>query len=367
MGGECFAATDGVHAFVGFGFEVDLIRRDTEGSGNVCAHCGKVGTEFGAFEDDDGVDVNDAETLLLEEVAREFEKTDGAGIFPAWIGIGEVSADVGEAGGAEECVGDGVNEDVAIGVASGAAVEWDVDAADDEGAAGFEAVEVVAYAGASHKAELEKDEKSRFLVPRPENGIETRNDKSWTRCSSVLPMVGEGDAFLLEIKAGEVEIGGAGDFDVALGTEDNINVAAETFDEGSFVGGLPVIGGGKGKGFAKHSGVENLRGLGEDDALARDGLGDEGDVFGERGAADFFHGVNRGDAEDGGAAGACFGDDAVELLAGDQGADGVVDDDEIGVRGCGGEGVGNGFLARASTVNDADRAAGKGGVVRNAV
>jgi len=164
-------------------------------------------------------------------------------------------------------------------------------------------------------------------------------------------------ALLLKIKAGEVHIGGAGDFEIALGAEDDEDVAAEALDEAGFVGGDDTIELGFAEGFAEEGRGEDLRSLGENDAFARDGGSDEGDVFGKAGALDFFYGVNGGDAEDGGAAGFGLGDDAVELGEGDEGANGVVNEDEFDGGVEMGESVGDGLLASVAAVDDAGGAA----------
>ncbi len=103
-----------------------------------------------------------------------------------------------------------------------------------------------------------------------------------------------------------------------------------------------------------------MRRLGQDDALARNGGGDEGHVRGEAGALHFLYGVDGRDAENGGAAGAGLFDDAIDLRGGDEGADSVMDQDDF----CGGvdlrERIGHGLLARIAAVNDAGGSADGG-------
>ena len=59
--------------------------------------------------------------------------------------------DVGEAEGPEDGVGDGMGEDIGIGVTGEAVGMGDGDAAEDEGAVFCELVDVVADAGAGHE------------------------------------------------------------------------------------------------------------------------------------------------------------------------------------------------------------------------
>jgi len=49
-------------------------------------------------------------------------------------------------------------------------------------------------------------------------------------------------ALLLKVETGEVHVGGPGDFDVALGAEDDVDVVADAFDEAGFVGGVDAVG-----------------------------------------------------------------------------------------------------------------------------
>jgi hypothetical protein len=64
------------------------------------------------------------------------------------IGVGKKVADVGEAGGAEEGVADRVGEAVGVGVTFETVVGGEAHAAENHGATGDEAVDVVAVADA---------------------------------------------------------------------------------------------------------------------------------------------------------------------------------------------------------------------------
>ena len=59
-------------------------------------------------------------------------------------------ADIAEAGGAEQCVGDGVEDDVGIAVAGEAAVVGDGNPAEHDRPVAGEGVDVEAHAGARH-------------------------------------------------------------------------------------------------------------------------------------------------------------------------------------------------------------------------
>ncbi len=148
---------------------------------------------------------------------------------------------------------------------------------------------------------------------------------------------------------------GLGDFDVALGAEDDVDVVTEALDEAGFIGGVDAIGFGAGEGFFQELGRKSLGSLREDHAFARNGAGDERHIFREAGALYFFDGVHRGNAEDGGVAFAGFFDDAGDLLDGDKGADGVVDENDFGVGGDFAQGLSDGVLAGIAAADYADK------------
>ena len=148
MGGDGFAAADGVDTFVGLGFEVDGFGRDAEGFCERFAHFCKVRAEFWFFGDDDSIHVLNFEAFLVEEFAGVFEKLEAVGALPFGIGVGKMRTDIAEGGCAEKRVAHGVGENIAIGVTDWALVEWKSDASNDEWAACCEAVEVVADAAA---------------------------------------------------------------------------------------------------------------------------------------------------------------------------------------------------------------------------
>ena len=57
MAGNGFAAADRIYAFVGFGFQVDSVGRDTERFCQSFAHFGEMRAEFGALENYNDVDM----------------------------------------------------------------------------------------------------------------------------------------------------------------------------------------------------------------------------------------------------------------------------------------------------------------------
>jgi hypothetical protein len=91
--------------------------------------------------------------------------------------VGEVGAEVAEAGGAEQRVDHGMGEDVGVGVAGEAALVLDLDPAEDERAAVVEAVAVVADPDRAHGAHL------RGSLTRTESDMDARSRRTQSASS----------------------------------------------------------------------------------------------------------------------------------------------------------------------------------------
>lgn len=147
------AEADRIDALVRLGLHIHTVEVDGEQVGEACPDRFAVGGELGAFEDDRGVEVADRQAFgvhaaecLGEEVAR-------IASLVLRGRVGEELADVGLGECAEECVGDGVEEGVAVGMRDGGVVVGDGDTAEDEGlgvagVGGLKAVEVPAVTDA---------------------------------------------------------------------------------------------------------------------------------------------------------------------------------------------------------------------------
>ena len=109
------------------------------------------GRDLRGLGDDGGVDAVDLCAALAGEGGGFLEDLQAADAADRGIGVGEVMADVLLADGAEHGVGDGVAEDVGIGMTLESAIVRNLDAAEDERASFDEAVDVVAEAGGGHR------------------------------------------------------------------------------------------------------------------------------------------------------------------------------------------------------------------------
>jgi len=142
-----------IEAFGGFGLDADLVEFDAEEVGDADAHFAGDGRDFGRGENEGGVDVYDAVAGVLEFFKGEIEEDGGVGVFPSRVVGREEGADVARGHCAEEGVGDGVEEDVAVGVAGEAFGVVEREAADAERNAGLEDVRVIAKSDANiHKS-----------------------------------------------------------------------------------------------------------------------------------------------------------------------------------------------------------------------
>jgi hypothetical protein len=161
-------------------------------------------------------------------------------------------------------------------------------------------------------------------------------------------------AFEVQIEAGQLHVGGLGDFDVAFGAVDDVDIVTEAFDEAGFVGGVDAVSCGFGESLFQQFDEKNLWSLREHDAFAGNGAGDERDILRQAAAFYFFYRIHGWNTEDGCSAFAGFFDDAGNLLAGNERANSVVNRDEFHIIANVFEGGGDGFLPRGSALNDTD-------------
>lgn len=140
----------GASAFGSFGFEADAIFVDAAEFGDSRADGGAVRADLGRGQDQRGIEIDEGVAFGGDALEGFFKKDGGVGAFPLRVGGREERADVWGGNGSEEGVGDGVEEDVSVGVASEAAFVGELDASDDERDAALEFVRVVALADAEH-------------------------------------------------------------------------------------------------------------------------------------------------------------------------------------------------------------------------
>lgn len=166
-----------------------------------------------------------------------------------------------------------------------------------------------------------------------------------------------------EIELGQLQVAGLGNLQINLRAVDDGDGMSGTLDDGGLVCAEEAVGGSLSEGALEEAEAETLGSLGEDDEFAGDGGGDERAVGG---ALDLLDGIDGGQADDGRAELGDGVDGAVDGGRVDQGADGIVDEDQVvGLGGQRGEGVGDGLLAAVSAFDDVDAGgeAGLGGIL----
>src|SRR5262249_5403813 len=140
LGGAAFA--DRADLFRCLELDADAVELDSERMRDPFADRAAVVLQLRALEDDGGIDVDDRVAELERKLFRVAEEDERIASFPARVGIGEMHTDIAEGGGAENGIGDGVGEDVGVGVSGESEFAGDGDAAENERAAGLDAVHV---------------------------------------------------------------------------------------------------------------------------------------------------------------------------------------------------------------------------------
>lgn len=132
MGGDAFAATCEAEVLGGGGFYGDGFDGEGEVFGDVLNHLGDVGEEFWSLCNDCDIYVDGGQVALFADYAGCLaQKMAGICSFVAWVGVGEMVADVAEGGCAEHGVGEGVQGDICVAVAEEASFVGDFNSAKD--------------------------------------------------------------------------------------------------------------------------------------------------------------------------------------------------------------------------------------------
>lgn len=119
-----------VQAFWSFGLHADCFRFDVQQFGEALADCGRVGADLGSGENQSAVDVQDTVAGVGDVAHRLLDEDDGVCALPSRIARREEGADVSGGDGAEQGIGQRVQQHVAIGVSSETVGVRDGDSAD---------------------------------------------------------------------------------------------------------------------------------------------------------------------------------------------------------------------------------------------
>jgi len=107
-----------VEALRGFGLDAYAVDGEVEKVSDTGTYLTCNGGDFGCGKDKRSVDVDDAVASVVDLFKSEIEKDRGIGVLPAWVARGEEAANITSCDCAEKSVGDGVEENVAVRVAS---------------------------------------------------------------------------------------------------------------------------------------------------------------------------------------------------------------------------------------------------------
>ena len=114
-----------------------------EDGGDIVPHLLNVGCQFRALGDDGRVYIAESVPLGIGQRHDVGQELETVGPFVAWVGVGEMFPDVSFRNGPENGVGDGVQQNVGVGVTEKALVVRDVHPSQDQPASFHQAVHVI--------------------------------------------------------------------------------------------------------------------------------------------------------------------------------------------------------------------------------
>lgn len=146
MAGDRFLSALGAGALGGGRLDIDSEVVYGQPGGDLAAHLRRPLGDPGAFGYDGDIHVARFPTGIRKHLRHQLQHGQTRRIAPPCVGIGEVLADVAQAGAAEKGVHDGVQENVGVGVPLQAQPVIEADTAEYEAATRDETVDVVAVA-----------------------------------------------------------------------------------------------------------------------------------------------------------------------------------------------------------------------------
>src|SRR5579872_4068519 len=105
--------------------------------------------QLGTLEDHGGIHVDDLEPSGFRQLSGVAEEDETVAAFPTRVGVGEMHSDIAQCGRAQNGIGDGVRQHVRVRVAFQSEFAGDGDSAQNQRAAGGDAVDVPTEPGAN--------------------------------------------------------------------------------------------------------------------------------------------------------------------------------------------------------------------------
>jgi hypothetical protein len=115
---------------------------------NVPDHLRSMDEDFRSLQDNRGIEMNDAKLLFPEKSADPLQEQKAGNVLVTPVSIGKVLADVSHCRGAQEGIGQSMQQDVSVGMSLKPQGIRYLDTAEYEFAAGREGVHVVANTNA---------------------------------------------------------------------------------------------------------------------------------------------------------------------------------------------------------------------------
>ncbi len=148
MRGNARSLAKGADFFLRGGFDANRFRGDPECLGKLLFHACDVRRDFGLLGNQAGIHIDQPVARLGRLADRALEDFLGGDPLDRRIGIGKEVTDIGQAAAAQNGVGNGVAEDIRVGMAVQADLGMNRDAAQGERQARLEPVDIVAKADA---------------------------------------------------------------------------------------------------------------------------------------------------------------------------------------------------------------------------
>jgi hypothetical protein len=257
MGGDGLATSDRIHSLVGLPFDADLFDANSQRAGETAANGVLEWRDLRPLEDHDDIDLSDGEARAAHQCRRMLKKLDARCAPPLRIGIRKMYADISKARRAKDGIGNGVTNNVRVGMPLGSFLERHRHAGKDQRRSFHQPVEVITDADAGCRC------------------------SGWSRAA---PLRG-------------VEVFARRDLHVARVAVNDANSMTGAFGEGGLVGRLDSRSS-EFNGSTQHSTSERLRSLREVDSVSRQGGVDDRRRIG---ANDALDGVVRRQCRDGAA------------------------------------------------------------------
>ena len=151
LGAHGKAQADGVHSLTAFSFDADLTGLDSQRGGELPLHAGNKRPKLRPLEFNRRVNVDNGEASARRQPPSFAQEDQARSVVPAGRGVGEMSADIAERGGAEQGVRNGVRERVAVRVAERAFLKRDFDPAQNKLPPAHQAMNVAAQTDAEKR------------------------------------------------------------------------------------------------------------------------------------------------------------------------------------------------------------------------